>query len=259
MNFKINISCEANAINKGEKIMQKKYTYFIGVIISLILASGLAQADNCCQPALNKIVLQLQTEAWATTNTANAVVNINATIDKGDVTKLRGEILDKLAKVAPGDWHITSFNQSQTESGLEQVYASAELRLPQKDLANIRVQAKAVSRPGLDFKVGGIDFNPSLDELENTRNDLRVKIYNQVNAEIERLHKVNPTQNYSVHLIDFVRIVQAAPMMAGGNFLARAAGDRMEAATMLPVSNKIQMMATVELVPEPMQKTIASK
>lgn len=236
--------------------MKTKFLRVLGVTILLIILANVAQANECCQLPLNKITLQLQTEAWATTNTANAIVSINATLDKGDVGQLRSEILDKLAKIAAGDWHITSFSQSQNESGLEQVQATAELRLPQKDLANIRAQAKVVSRPGLNFKVSGIDFNPSLDELENTRNDLRIKIYNQVNAEIDRLHKINPNENYTIHAIDFVRMTQPAPTFGAGNFLARAAVayDKAEAAPMLPVSNKIQMLATVELIPEAMPK-----
>lgn len=228
------------------------------VAFAIMFLTGFANAD-CCQPNINKIILQLQTEAWATTTTANAVVSINATIDKGDVSQLRGEILSKLAKIAAGDWHITSFSQSQNESGLEQVYATAEVRLPQKDLAGIHAQAKATSRPGLNFKVSSIDFNPSLDEIEAIRNDLRSKIYTQVNAEIERLQKINPMQKYSVHTIDFVRMLQpaVAPVMMAGNYLARA--DRAEAAPMMAVSNKIQMLATVELTYENIIKPTVSK
>lgn len=229
--------------------MRVKYFFKIATAAFLFLIMNIAAAEGCCQPPLNMIILQLQAEQWVTTTTANVMINIDATLDKGNVSGLREEMLSKLAKIAAGEWHITSFNQSQNESGLEQVHAVAELRLAEKNLVNLHAQAKDASRPGLSFKVGGIDFSPSLDELEATRTDLRSKIYHQVNAEIERLHKVNPTQNYVIHTVDFMRMVQpSAPMLAGGNFMARAA-EKVDYAPMLAVSNKIQMLATVELVP----------
>lgn len=225
----------------------------IFLMIALIGIPAFSEACDCNQTNLHKITLQLQTESWSTTKTANVIAEIDATLDKGNVNQVRDEIMNKLSKLAAGDWHITSFTHTQNESGLEQIHALAELRLPQNALANMQPQAKTISRPGLNIKISNIDFTPSLDEIENTRNDLRSKIYALVNDEIARLSKIYPKQSYSIHAIDFNRDLNPVPMAATVNYMARSAGASVDRATksmpMLAVSTKVQMTATVELIP----------
>jgi hypothetical protein len=201
----------------------------------------------CHKTNLSKVVLHLSAEEWAVTNSANVTVEIDATLNNLGLGQMREEVMGKLKKIADTDWHITQFDRTQTESGLEAVQIAAEARLPENAMTNIRTQAKDLSKPGLNFKIANIDFTPSLAELEKTRMGLRAKIYDQVQNELTNLNKVYAEQKYFVYQINFDFV---SPMPAMANvMMARVDGARNKAVgdASLSVSNKVIMNASVEL------------
>jgi len=205
----------------------------------MLIVAPLAKCDD---QNLSRITLQLRAEGWAKTEVASVIIGVDATLNNQGVTEVRQEILNKLNKIARVDWHITRFQQSQSESGLEQIQSLAEARLDQNALSKIRDEAKGLSRPGLNVKVVSIDFMPT-EEAQNAECvELRGKIYARAKDEIARLNTIYPEQHYFIHSIDFMPTV--LPM--NDKLMVTAVGAA-PARSIVTVSNKIEMQANVEI------------
>lgn len=201
-------------------------------------------------PPLNKISYQATVEKWATTETANVTINMDAVLGKMGLSNINAHVLETLHKMAAdANWHVTQFNRTQDKSGLEMLHVEAEARLSQNVLASLREKAKNISKPGETYTVGNIDFMPALAEMEKTHADARAAIYEQVKQEIARLNQMYPEQHYFLNQLDFVP-AQVMPMMFKGG---RANVDMAVAAT--PESN-ISVNAKIT---ETGQAVIASK
>ena len=88
-------------------------------------------AERSFDPLLNKVILQLSAEQWVTTKTALVTVGINANVNDNGIENIQGEVLIKLHQLSDkGEWHITSFNRTQDQSGLERIQISGQARLP---------------------------------------------------------------------------------------------------------------------------------
>lgn len=208
--------------------------------------ASVVNAANWQPPApLDKVVFQISAKEWVTTQTALLTVNVNATLSNADLVKTRADIMDKLVKIASGEWHITQFDRSQDNSGLEKLYVAAQARVPQSTLTAVYQSAKDVSKPGATYTINSVEFRPSLEEVQQIKAKLRERLYQQVNDEVTRLNNVYTTQHYSVnrlYLLDTDSPPQPAPAtMKTMNTMV------MSAAPSITVSNELVMSAMIEL------------
>ncbi|KTD19019.1 hypothetical protein [Legionella jordanis] len=217
--------------------------------LALALYGSLAMAVNP-QFLLDGVFFQISARQWVTTQTALLTVNVNATLSNADLVKARADIMAMLTKIAPGDWHLTQFERSQDSSGLEKLFVAAEARVPQASLTDIYQHAKDVSKPGVTYTIGGVDFKPSLEEIQQVKQQLREKLYQQVNDELTRINKIYGNQNYSLNSMVFFD-GETAPVQPEA-YKARAMNTMMAAVAAAPapaltVSNELIMSAMVEL------------
>ncbi|KTD62981.1 hypothetical protein Lsan_1641 [Legionella santicrucis] len=222
-------------------------------MLALMVVTPFAFAENVLPPqpqlVLDKIDFQLSAKQWVTTQTALLGVNINVTLNNADLVKARSDIMERLNKIAKGDWHLVQFDRSQDSSGLEKLYVQAQARVSQEVLTDIYQNAKTVSLPGAQYEISNVDFKPSFDETQVVLTQIRERLYQQVNDELARINKAYPTQNYSVSNLVFVdgnnppqpRPYQAKEM---NTVLATTAPV---AASALTVSNELILTAVVEV------------
>ncbi|WP_407927334.1 hypothetical protein [Legionella hackeliae] len=200
------------------------------------------------KPVLDKVMFQMSARQWVTTQTALLTVNVNATLSNADLVKTRADIMSMLGKIASGDWHITQFDRSQDSSGLEKLFVAAEARVPQASLTNIYQNAKDVSKPGATYTINGIEFKPSMEEIQQVKVQLRERLYKLVNDEIGRLNKVYTTQHYSLNSLMFVEgdvaPVQPQAYRAKNTMMM---AEMASSAPALTVSNELTMNAIIEL------------
>lgn len=221
--------------------------------LALMVVTPFAFAENALPPpppqlVLDKIDFQLSAKQWVTTKTALLGVNINVTLNNADLVKARSDIMERLNKIAKGDWHLVQFDRSQDSSGLEKLFVQAQARVGQEVLTDIYQNAKTVSLPGAQYEISSVDFKPSFEETQIALTQIRQRLYQQVNNELARINKAYPTQNYSVSNLVFVdgnnppqpRPYQAKEM---NTMLAVAA----PAAPALTVSNELILTAIVEV------------
>lgn len=200
--------------------------------------------------ALDKVMFQISAKQWVNTKTALLTVNINATLTNTDLVTARAELMTKLAKIANGEWHLTQFDRSQDNSGLEKLYVAAQTRVPQANLTNIYKSAKEVSKPGATYEIGSLDFKPSLEEIQQIKVQLRERLYEQVKTEVDQLNKVYSEQHYSLNRLFFLEGDVAIPQQPRV-YQAKEANTMLMASAVAPaaltVSNELIMNAIVEL------------
>lgn len=217
----------------------------IATMWACVFLSPLAYANDVpSRVLLDTVMFQVTAKQWVTTQTALLTVNIHVTLTQADLVKARSDILSLLAKIAPGEWHLTQFDRSQDSSGLEKLFVQAQARILQSGLTNVYQQAKAVSKPGASYEIGGIEFKPSLDEVQQARGRLREQLYQQAHDEMARINKIYTGQNYSLSRLVFSE-GDALPMPQLKTF---ATAMPMNAGMSVPlsVSNELTMTATVQ-------------
>jgi hypothetical protein len=157
---------------------------------------------------LDNIQFQLTARDWVFTDSALLKIHISATLTNTDIVKAHQHILEQLNKIAKGDWQIIQFNRGQDSSGLEKLEVDAQIRVAQNILTNVYQQVKTVSHPGENYSVSIVEFKPSFEEMQQAKNHLREKLYKQVVQELESINKLYPSQQYSVHHLEFIEDAQ---------------------------------------------------
>ena len=196
-------------------------------------------------PPLDTISFQLSAEKWASTQTAKVTVNINAALTDQQLGTIHSSILANLNKIVDSaDWHITQFNRSKSDSGLEELLVIAQARVPESQLANLRDKAKSVSKPGETYTIAAIDFSPSLSEVEKVKAELRSEIYKEASQELERLNKEYPDEKFFLHTIQFTSdSIMPQPQPRAMVFVE----TKMTNASTMSVSDKVVLNANVIL------------
>lgn len=156
-------------------------------------------------PVLDSVSLNLSVEEWVRSETARVALVVDAASNGADAANLRAEIQKAAGSVADkAEWRIVRLDQRADEAGLDRWQAELEARLPEAQLANLADKAKKASRPGLQVRVGGVAFDPTLAEVEAAKAKLRESLYRQVTEEMKRLNAAFPDRQYRVGNLDFM-------------------------------------------------------
>lgn len=202
-------------------------------------------------PEPDQVVLELNAEEWAETETATVRIGVDAAFQGGQTATVRDEVLKALAKTSPDTkWHLTRFDQVADPSGLERWRVSAEARMGETKLAGLRQRAEQASRPGLKVNVAGIDFTPTLAEREAQYGKLRTRIYEQVKEEIANLNRLYPERKYRVRRLDIGNGTAEPRFRQDMNMARAAAAPPAPAQESMSVSEKLRVRASVVLATE---------
>lgn len=181
------------------------------LVILLTSMSALAQTNTSSSPwpmhprmPINKIVYTISAEQWVVSEKAKVTVNINANLQQQAVDQLQNQVMDNLKKLSSdAEWRIIEYSRNQDQSDLERVNMSAEARLPQSALNNIRQKAKDLSKPGVKYTIDRIEYSPSAVDVEKVRDQLRQQIYQRTQEELTHVNKIYANSNFSIHKIKF--------------------------------------------------------
>jgi hypothetical protein len=155
-------------------------------------------------PVMDQVVLDLTAEDWVGTETARVTVSADAAASGADAGTQRSDLLTAINGLTPGtQWRIVSFDRSTDQAGLERWRALAEVRLPETALGGLSDKARQASRPGLQLRIGSIEFTPTLAETEAVRARLRSEIYGKAASELEALERSFPGRKFRIGNIDF--------------------------------------------------------
>lgn len=213
------------------------------------LTPSAAFAQSVVQPVTDSVSLNLSVEDWVKTETALVSLIVDVAGASANGGTVRSEILKAVAGLADkAEWRITAMDTQSDSAGLERWQAELQARLPEGQLAALGERAKKASRPGLQVRVGGVAFDPTLAELETARGALRGRLYAQVDAELKRLNAAFPGRTYRVGAIDFFEQSSPQPMMVQGSRVKAMMAEAAPMADAAPgVQDKLVLGARVTL------------
>jgi len=218
----------------------RNYIFFMLSVVSLFPVIALAAKGS--RPVLNTVAYQVQVKDWVSTDTANVIVAVHATLGESNIESAQKQLFATLEKLVPvAKWHIGQFQRSVDQSGLENLYWQVSARMPFSEVAVVQKQIKTISQPGRQYKIASIDYSPSMAVLEKAKIVLRDKVYAQANIEIKQLNKAYPAQSYFVHKIVFLSGRQASQNMIVMAKVQSAGSSAM------PVARELVVQAQVEL------------
>jgi hypothetical protein len=231
---------------------------YLSMLLALLIISPAWADESSTDGAaglLNKVSLRFSAEQYVPTTTALVTITFNASVNSADLQSIQDVLLTQLAGLydAKGGWHVTSYNTSQDQSGLEKVQIQAQSRLPSSALPTLRDKTKKLSKPGETYTVDNVLFTPSEDEVRTAEMSLRGQIYQQAKDEVDRLNKVYPEQKYYVHAVDFINTPIVHAPMPRMMSMAMVADSSNRSGSNLAVGNKLDMEATVVLAAMPDQ------
>ncbi|TWB22737.1 putative secreted protein [Nitrospirillum amazonense] len=180
-------------------------------LAALPLAAAPATAQvMAAQPVQDQVTLTLTAEDWVKTDTARVSLTVDA--GGGNAGSARADVLKAAQAVSDkGEWRVVSFDRQQDAAGLDHWRAALEARLPEAQLGGLADRARQASRAGLQIRVEGVDFTPTLAEQEAVRTRLREALYRRVTEEMKGLNAAFPGRDFRVGRVDF-----NAPVMSGG-------------------------------------------
>lgn len=172
------------------------------LVTALLLSTALpSRAQIHTQPQDN-VRLNLAMEEWVKAETARVIIVIDTAGQTGGLE--RAELLKAAEAVADRvEWRVVAMNKVSDSAGLDRWRTILETRLPESRLAALAERAKKASKPGLQVRVGGVWFQPSLPELEKARGALRVKLYARIKEEIALLQQAFPDRQYRLTDLGF--------------------------------------------------------
>jgi hypothetical protein len=176
------------------------------IALCLPLVFGTPAAAQIIAPTMDQVVLDLTAEDWVGTDTARVsiVADAAASGQGSDSGGQRDDLLKSVGALVPNaDWRIVQFDRSTDQAGLERRRAVIEARLPESALGGLADKAKQASRPGLQLRIGAIEFTPTLAETETVRARLRAEIYGKAAAELKSLEQNFPDRSFRMGNIDF--------------------------------------------------------
>lgn len=175
--------------------------------LALLVLAAMAPAARAQIPPPrpdDEITLSLRAEGFVETGTALVTMAFDTALEGAGVATMRDRLNEVLGGFAKNsEWRFTRFDRVVDPAGLERWRVEAEARLPEGDLAGLADKAKAASRPGIQVRLAGIDFTPTLDEREAGFAKLRAEIYAQAEAELARLKAAIADRPYRIKRVNF--------------------------------------------------------
>ena len=176
------------------------------LLLAFLLLAALAPARAQVPPPRpdDEISLTLRAEGFVETGTALVSVGFDTALEGAGLAAMRDRLKEVLESLASGaEWRFTRFDRVVDPAGLERWRVEAEARLPENLLAGLADKAKAASKPGIQARIAGIDFTPTLEEREGGYAKLRAALYAQAEAELARLKSAVSDRPYRIKRVNF--------------------------------------------------------
>lgn len=171
------------------------------LIIMLLVALPFSVLANCNYNPLNTISYNVSTQKWLSAKDAKVTVVVNATLASAAVSEFSQELVANLSAYAKG-WHIIAFSQVKNESGLQNVKALAQVRVPNGNVAAISVGMKKLTKQGVSYKIANLEFTPSFAQKQHAYAAMRIQLFNEIHHQLLALNKIYQ-QKFYINNIDF--------------------------------------------------------
>jgi hypothetical protein len=199
--------------------MNKLKMSLISIACASILTTTYGDQPSC----QNQISLQLQEEGWVSSETAQVMVSIQAATSKNNVSVLIETITGKLKSLVKQSvsWRLVDLSTQKNSAGLFAVSAQLSARLSSDQLAQLQSTIDSLNKAGEQYKIEGVDYQPTLQEIAAENSRLRVLMYKDLLEQQKLINAAFPSANYQLQLLSFDSAYAGTPapvmMYAGAN------------------------------------------
>jgi hypothetical protein len=198
-------------------------------------------------PNTSSVSYQTSAESTIKVEKAKVLVSLSSTVDPQKASSIKSGTIQQLEKIVPNSqWSIENYNQNMTNSGLLNVSVVFKSRLNSSQVNQLNAQLDSLNTSGSKFNVSSVSYTPNLENIETTKNNLRIKMLGQINNQISQLNKAEGS-HYKLNEVSFssdnTPVQKAMPYAV--NYMAKSAAN--DAQENIKVSQKITMTANVEL------------
>ncbi len=218
----------------------------LSTVVTMQANAGLHQK---CQLNSSSVSYQTSAESIIKVENAEVLVNLNSTVDPQKASSIKSNTILQLEKIVPNSqWSIENYNQNLTSSGLLNVNVTFKARLNSNQVNQLNAQLDSLNTSGSKYNVSNVSYTPNLENIEATKNNLRIKMLGQINQQINQLNKAEGA-HYKLKQVSFDSANNAPVqrnMPYAVNYMAKSADG--ESQDTMKVSQKITMTADVEIV-----------
>ena len=141
------------------------------------------------QVPMDTISLNFEVEEWMNSETAEVTIIVDASLENTDGFELKLTINSALEKIIPGVvWRYSQVNRSRDRTGRETWQLGIQARVTDEILDGISVRARNLGVPGLQFRIGNVDYTPTAAAVEDLNRTLRSKLNTMIADELNVLN-----------------------------------------------------------------------
>lgn len=155
----------------------------------------------------DSVGLNLSVEDTIKSDNATLTVTVEMVLHEKTSEQAQTEITTGLNGVVVGEWEVINIHKYNDSSGLEKWNVAAKIRVPEKSLSDLSNKCRAVSKPGLQFKVKNVDYTPTTNEYEGFYQILRRQLYAKINEEIALLKEMT-SRVYRISSLNFRTVTE---------------------------------------------------
>lgn len=149
------------------------------------------------------INLSFTVEEWLDTETAEVTIDVDASLDS-DGRELKQKVRNALAELNDSvNWRFSRVSRSRDRSGRETWQIGAQARMSDNALDDLSGKCRKLGEPGLQFRVGYVDYSPTAEAVEILNRSLRERINELIQNELARLRVELPDREWRVGNVQY--------------------------------------------------------
>ena len=213
----------------------------LGIVCASVFATAYADHQNC----QDQISMQLQEEGWVSSSTAQVTVSIQAATNKDNSSAVVASITKKLKSVVKEaiSWRLVDLSTEKNSAGLFAISAKMSARLNNAQLTELQNAIESLNKAGEQYKVEGIDYQPTLAEIADENTRLRVLLYKDILGQEQIINSAFSDKKYHMQTLTFDSPYVAAPRPV--MMYAAANARQAPAASSTPFSQQLILTANV--------------
>lgn len=218
------------------------------VITPLTILPALSLAGSNCQKlSLDTINYQISAENTVEATKAEVFVKLNATVNSNDLASIQTKAKENLSQLLSiNHWAVEDYSQDKTSSGLINVTMILKNRLTSQQLSELTDKIQSLNGRGLQYEVASINYQPSMAQLEEAKNNLRLDMLKQVSDQLAELNK-QTNSTYSIYNINFSQNI-SQPYPRANMMVSYAVQQKQKTeAQPMKVATKVVLNADVQL------------
>ncbi len=152
---------------------------------------------------MDTINLNFTVEEWLNSETAEVTINVDASLD-AEGHELKQKVSDALAELNDSvTWRYSRVNRSRDRTGRETWQIGAQARMTDDALDDLSGKCRKLGEPGLQFRVGSVDYTPTAEAVETLNRSLREKVNELIENELVRLKAELINRTWRVSTIQY--------------------------------------------------------